>query len=277
MNLAIVGIFYDGYSDMWEDFLILFRKYWSDCPYPLYIVNQVTDIDCEPYGVQVLHAGKEAEYSKKVQMAVDNIDADYFLFLLEDFFFSEYLSGDVLQPVINFMNEKKAKYYGFHLDLFVESRLKGIVREISPSDEYTVVSAYNIWKKDFLQQCIGHDNYNAWVFEGIYAKAPKVHTNEFLKGCYFDQQNTLCLVHGAIQGKFLPRTKKIFLEKGYNFQTNREVLDKKSCIKQRIKILLIDIMPMSMRNAIKKYFKSMSVTGKYAEEIDKEIKILNLD
>ena len=32
-GLAIVGIFWDGYYDMWEDFLELKEKFWRDCPY----------------------------------------------------------------------------------------------------------------------------------------------------------------------------------------------------------------------------------------------------
>lgn len=33
-KLAIVGIFYDGYYDIWGDFLDLIDKYWEDNPYP---------------------------------------------------------------------------------------------------------------------------------------------------------------------------------------------------------------------------------------------------
>jgi hypothetical protein len=64
----------------------LFSSHWPDCPYELYIVNNEKELDYEKkYKVKVLHAGKEAEYSRKVQTALSKIDADYYLLLLEDF------------------------------------------------------------------------------------------------------------------------------------------------------------------------------------------------
>ena len=43
-DLAIVGIWYDGYYDIWEDFLELKEKFWKDCPYTMYIVNQTKEL-----------------------------------------------------------------------------------------------------------------------------------------------------------------------------------------------------------------------------------------
>ena len=71
-ELAIVGIWYDGYYDIWEDFLELKEKFWPDCPYPMYIVNQTKELTYEKkYDATVIHAGADAEYSKKIQTAID--------------------------------------------------------------------------------------------------------------------------------------------------------------------------------------------------------------
>ena len=70
-KLAIVGTFYDGYYDLWEDFLELFYTNWPDCPYPLYIVNDEKELSFKKeYKVNVIHAGHKAEYSQRVQTAV---------------------------------------------------------------------------------------------------------------------------------------------------------------------------------------------------------------
>lgn len=106
-DLAIVGIFWDGYYDMWEDFLELKEKFWKDCPYPLYIVNQAKNLNFQKkYDVTVIHAGESAEYSKKVQTALAQIDSDYFLLLLDDFFFSAEIQGAVFDETISFMKSK---------------------------------------------------------------------------------------------------------------------------------------------------------------------------
>lgn len=278
MRLAMVGIFFDGYSDMWEDFLILLRKYWTECPYDLYIVNQIKDVPyAKQYNVKIIHAGEDAEYSKKVLTAIDKIDADYYLILFEDYLFGKKISRYVLNSTLNFIEENKVIYYGFQLDLFFKEKTSDRRIQINKRAEYTMVSVYNIWEKGFLKKCIGKDNYNAWIFEGVYAKAPRVHTDEFLKGCYREINNPLCLYHGALQGKLLQSTIKHFKSEGYEFKTNREVLGNQAAIMHGLKVIAAKTLPLSIKRIMKTYFKSQSVTGKYDKEIDDEIHNLGLD
>ena len=42
-DLSIVVVSYDGYSDLWEDFFALKNKYWTDCPYPTYLANNIKE------------------------------------------------------------------------------------------------------------------------------------------------------------------------------------------------------------------------------------------
>ena len=161
MKLAIVGVFYDGYSDMWEDFLKIFRMNWPKCPYPLYIVNQEAEPDyISNYNVSVLHAGKNAEYSKKIKTAVDKIDADYYLLLLEDYFIGETIKEDILQPVLDFIVAKNVKYLGFSMNLYGPDKKKYFKpKKITPKSEYTIVSGNNIVEKNFLRNCVGDENF----------------------------------------------------------------------------------------------------------------------
>lgn len=276
MKLAIVGIFYDGYEDMWEDFCILFRKFWKDCPYELYIVNQCKEINyADKYDVKVIHAGVDAEFSKKISCAANEIEADYYLFLLEDFFLGEQLDKDVLDKDVLFMEKTSAKYLGYRIPLFLDYKEEKQIYAMQPSDEYTVVSAYNICEREFIKKCVGNENFNAWIFEGIYATAPKVHTVEFLEGCYKVNYNPLRLHHGAIQGKFLPQTKKYFDNIGYDFKSERGLMSKKTCFEQNAKIFAIRLLPTKLRKKLRKY-TSTSVLGKYEKDIWNYVEILNL-
>lgn len=202
-NMAIVGTFYDGYYDLWEDFLNLLTYYWPDCPYPVYIVNDMKELNFDKkYNVTVYHAGENAKYSQRVQTALREIEAEYYLLLLEDFFIGEKLQASVLEDILTFMKENDAKYYRMPTRDFIPFYKKQHIEKIKPQMEYTVSCQPSIWKKDFLRKCIGIDKYNAWVYEGIYSKAPVAHTEVFLKGCYCDYRNVLCLYHGVLQSKF---------------------------------------------------------------------------
>lgn len=277
-KLAIVGIFFDGYYDMWEDFLELYYRNWKDCPYPLYIVNNDADLHFQKkYPVNVIHAGADAEYSRKVQIAIEQIDADYYLLLLEDFLIGKKLQSDVLSEVMRFIVDKKIKYYQMPMREFTAIKNINRIIPIMPQMEYTFSCQPSIWQKNFLQKCIGTGNYNAWVFEGIYTKSRKARTKHFLKDCYKDYRNLLCLYHGALQGKMLPKTYKHFSKQGYHFKSKREVLSRKKEFISLGKTQIKGLIPYRFQKRIKGLTNNNSVIERYNQDIYRLIKEMDLD
>ncbi len=282
-KLAIVGIFWDGYYDMWEDFLELKEKFWKDCPYPLYIVNQTKEIEFKKkYDVTVLHAGEDAEYSKKVQLAIDAIDADYLLILLEDFFFSRSLSGGILDERLFIMKENNIKYCsmplpGFYQDLMKKyGNRKDFMLEFNQNAEYVISCMPSIWEKSFLKSCIGSGNYNAWVFEAIYLNSKTAHKDPFLSWCRIDVGNKLGLLHGALQSKMIPTTLAYYQGIGYKMKNERPVMGKWSFFKHRLKSYVRITLPACVRVQIKKLIGGESVTDRYTEQAFEEMKRMNL-
>lgn len=282
-RLAIVGIFFDGYYDIWEDFLELKEKFWKDCPYPLYIVNNDKELNYEKkYGVTVLHAGADAEFSKRVQTAVQNIEAERYLVLLEDFFFGKPLIGAVLDKYLDIMDEHKLSYISMPVNGFLHSAtgpmfagLKNM-HSIETSREYTVSCQAAIWDREFLKECIGVGNYNAWVFEGIYCKSKKAHTKEFLDKCKIDDSNYLCLQHGALQSKMLPTTIAYYEELGYKMKNQRPILDEEAYQKHLRKIKIKTMIPAFIQRIIKCFVKTNSVIERYKEDISKQMDLMKL-
>jgi len=277
MKLAIVGIWYDGYYDLWEDFLDLFFRFWPDCPYPLYIIDQEKDLNFPvKYNATILHAGKDAEYSRKVQLAVREIDADYYLFLLEDFFIGKRLSANVLTEVMESMVNNNIKYYQMPIKEFIQKKDRGKIISITASMDYTLTCQPSIWRKDFLTQCIGTRNYNAWIFEGIYKTSSVAHSDEFLNGCFVDYCNRLDLHHGALQGKILHSAYNYFNKIGYHFHTSRQELGIFGEIKHKLKQLCINLIPLKLHKYAKRIMHYKSVTGRYEKEINALINEMNL-
>lgn len=277
VKLAIVGIFFDGYEDMWYDFVNLFHKNWPDCPYPLYIVDNTAELDphkVDAAKVTVLHAGKDAEYSRKVQVAVNQIDAEYYLLLLEDFFVVKPVSNGKIQGVLDFIQRENIEYYTMPMPEFVNNKetvcygdRKDVFR-ITTGKEYLMSCQPSVWKRDFLNLCIGRENYNAWIFEGIYAKTPCVRNEEFLKKSVIDYSNVLQLRHGALQGKMLPATLKEIHACGHTMHSKREVLSAKQRAVHKLKQFahrVFEVVPMP--SFLKKQAKKHSVLEKYADSI----------
>ena len=279
-KLAIVGIFYDGYYDVWEDFLELKERFWKDCPYPLYIINQSQKLSFKKeYNVTVINAGVDAEYSKKVQTAIEKVDADYLLLLLEDFFMSHEISGGVFDETIKFMKEHDINYYSMPLSEFMVigdgKNYNGInyLFDVSPKKNYTLNCQPAIWEKDFLRRSIGTGNYNAWIFEGIYIKSQKAHTEEFLKQCKIDSRNILGLRHGVLQGYLFPDLVKFYSSIGYKLKNKRPILPYSIRIKRWIRFH----MPAFILRTVKKHVSGQSVVSKYSKEIDIQMIAMGLE
>lgn len=274
-KLAIVGIFWDGFYDLWEDFLELKEMFWKDCPYPLYIVNQTKELKFDKkYDVTVLHAGEDAEYSRKVQLAVNEIDADYLLLLLDDFFFSKELNGDVLETALDFIKNNAIDYYCMPLYEFQvgkPGKKSEIPFQIKENDEYTLSCQPTIWERNFLAKCIGTGNYNAWIFEGIYATSKEAHTYEFLKRCMTANNNPLRLLHGALQGQMVPDTIKYFNSISYDMHNRRETMPFNVYRLHQYKSALKGFIPLIFQRIIKKVFNVDSVYGRYSKAIAEEM------
>ncbi len=278
-ELAIVGVFYDGYYDVWEDFLELFSANWKDCPYKLYIVDNEKELSFEKeYDVDVIHAGADAEYSRKIQVALDSIDADYFLLLLEDFFFQMPLDRNALEEIMRVIHDGGLNYYRMNIsDFVVDKGKRRYVGPISAKEEYTLTCQPSIWKKDFLRRCVGKENYNAWIFEGVYAKSKQAHTDAFLEKCYVDFRNVLRLRHGAVQGKLLPNVYEDFKCQGYTFKNKREILSPKAYAKHVRKQRMKSMIPLKVQKVVKKLLHNDSVLEKYKDEIAVCMKSIGLE
>lgn len=274
-KFAIVGIFYDGYYDLWEDFFELFNKFWPDCPYPKYIVDNSKDLEFDyDYGFKVIHAGEGAEYSRRVQTALEKIDADYYFLILEDFFVGKSIDRDPFDGIIDFMIKNGIEYYSMPLQEFQDGDKPRkqfesceAIDKFTTKDEYLISCQPAVWMKSFLEKCIGNENYNAWIFEGIYVKSNDAHKQEFVDKLCMDRSNPLHLYHGALQGKIVPTTYRYFESVGYKFRNEREVLSDEVYGKHLRKIKIKRYTPFWIQKLIKKTLKTNSVIEKYNYEI----------
>ena len=272
-DLVIVCPFYSGYKDLWLDFIKLFKKYWNNCPYDLVIVSDFNEND-EIEGVKVIAAGSDAEYSKKIQTALSQINSKYFLILLEDFFFSKTVCNNEFEKIVEYIKDNDVKYYSMPMSEFSGNykgkRIEGNnrdLRTISPKAKYTLTCQPAIWDTEFLRKVILKSNYNAWIFEGIYTKSKEAHSEEFLAKCLANVGNPLNIKHGALQQKMIPDTVNYFKKNGYEFCTNRTTLSQKDYFKHKIKIFFISMLPYSVQNIFSRFVKKKTVVSKYENEI----------
>ena len=61
--------------------------------------------------VEIINAGENSEWSKKVQVALDKIDTKYVLLMLEDFFITDYVDNRRIEKVFRMIKHDGIKFY----------------------------------------------------------------------------------------------------------------------------------------------------------------------
>ncbi|MCM1235352.1 MAG: hypothetical protein NC489_35070 [Ruminococcus flavefaciens] len=280
-KLVVVGIFFDGYEELWYDFFNLFFKNWKDCPFDLYVVNNMKDIH-EDYDykdkIHVIHAGADAEYSRKLRVALEQIQADYYLFLLEDFFICKKIENEVVEKILFMVTEDQLDYYEMPLPEF-HSYTGELYKKNEKiyhigSDRKTLFSCQPaIWRREFLRFILGNEdyNFNAWIFEGSFVASNFLRNPNLLAYAAYDKRNPLEMVHGAYQGKILKDAIIKTRYCGYELINSFPKMGRKLLFCYKMKRAILELLKCFHLSKLKKLYKGSkySVTNRYREQSEK--------
>lgn len=254
-NLTILVVGFDGYHDVWNHFFELINKNWPDRPRTILADNELTP---HYVGVEVISAGKDAEWSKKVQVALEQINTPYVLLLLEDFFIAEPVNNNVINETLHLISENDIWFYQVLVQLLNQKQIKGAPYKgnknihIVPSDKkYGINLQAAIWKTEFLKKKVGTENYNAWQFE-----IRQLGTENYnIKGIHYliDDRNILNIEHAVVQSKYLPGTLKRLDKLGYRIDRNeRQMLSTKQNFDYNLKLFMYAHTPKKLIGTFKK-------------------------
>lgn len=254
-NTAIVLTIFDGYEDLWDDCIKLIKKNWINHP-PIYvftnkILRQWDDVVCIP-------VGEDAEWSRKVQKAVEIVKEDYIILLLEDFYIGKKIDINQFDLLLDFVKTEKIKYVKLcennEVLHFRKKRFKkGLPYEVIYQDEsYGISLQASLWEKNFLSELVGSQNYNAWIFELNQVKKSLCAEHIPFDFAVEDHRNILNIKHGALQGKMLPNTVNYFKKINMPLTTQRDIMSKKEYNKYFIKQLGQNIIPNCAKGFVKK-------------------------
>lgn len=270
-SISIVVIGYDGYKDVWNNFVHFINKYWKDRP-KTYLAT--SELEPDYYNIEIIKAGVSSEWSNKARNALKKIKTKYVLLLLEDFFIVDYVDNNKLNEILDFIIKYGIKFYqlssmSFTKYLIFEKKLSGYnyVHIIPKSKKYGLNLQAAIWDKDYLLEIIGEGNYNTWEFEcnNIYIK----NYDENKISYVIDDRNVLNILHSVLQSKYLPSAIYKCRKIGYNLNnSNRKVMSVWDELKFRFKSLMGRLIP----NRLIIPFKRLARHLKYNFVSDKYLK-----
>lgn len=163
-HVSILISSFDGYSDCWLAVCHGIRKYWPDCPYPVYLMTNHKDFVYP--GISVLKVGEDTGWSGRMLKALDRIETPYVLYFQEDYWIMAPVDTARVQEYAALMERCGLDYIRFvsnpepDFDFPEDPRL-GL---IGPTAPYRTSAQVSLWRKQVLTDLIVPGE-TVWQFE----------------------------------------------------------------------------------------------------------------
>ena len=94
----------DAYSDCWEPFFTLLKKYWNNCPYDIVLNTESKAFTMDGLNIvchQYYRAGETVPYGERLLRHLCAIETPYVLIMMDDFFLRKKVDGEKIEFCIN--------------------------------------------------------------------------------------------------------------------------------------------------------------------------------
>jgi hypothetical protein len=163
-NICVLIMSCDKYEDLWNPFFHFFDKYWSDCPYPIYLATNTKSYDHK--NVQVINSNHKGTWSEETTIILEKLPFETIIYLQDDYFILNKVDTIALKELSSKIILYNADYLrlfpiiGPDLNFNNESNIGLISKEAS----YRTSLQAAIWRKDALKKLLV-SNENQWEFE----------------------------------------------------------------------------------------------------------------
>lgn len=164
-SVAIVVSSCDAFFDAWRPFVCFFRKHWSDCPFPVYLI--VNRLRVRSNIVQPISVGPDQGWASNMGAALAAISQPYILYFQEDYFLNGDVRSEQLAGDIGYALENNAASFCFYARSQLEPNFHplndrfGVVPRDSDGRTRLQVT---LWKKEALQAAL-RPGESAWNME----------------------------------------------------------------------------------------------------------------
>jgi len=184
-SVAIVVSSCDAFFDVWRPFAFFFRKHWSDCPFPVFLI--MNSLRVRSSFIQPITVGPDRDWAANMQVALNQITQPYILYFQEDYFLNGPVNREQLAADFAYAFERDAASFCFYGRSQLESDFVplndrfGIVPRDSDGRTRLQVT---LWKKSVLESAL-RPGETAWNME---ARASE-RTRDLLSLSYMGRDN----------------------------------------------------------------------------------------
>lgn len=239
-STAIMVVSFDKYSDIWDVFFLCLNRFWKGRECKTYLV---TNNLCPVYdGVEVIKTGFEISWSHRVRAALEMIQEEYIILLLEDYLIAQEVDETKVTNALNYMQENNLDYLRIVPIPKIKKRTHGeFALKITDKMMYGVNLQAAIWKKSYLLKLLDDANFSAWEFEARQKfGAPTRITGD----CQATNEYTIYYLNGIIQGKWYIKSIETLTSLGINITLgDRSVMTEKEIRREKIRGFFLHHLP----------------------------------
>jgi hypothetical protein len=164
-SVAVVISSCDAFFDAWRPFVFFFRKHWSDCPFPVFLI--VNGLRVRSRIVQPLSVGPDREWASNMMTALESIPQPYILYFQEDYFLNGRVNNSLLAQDFAYAFDNDVASFCFQARGQLEPNFQplndrfGVVPRDSDGRTRLQVT---LWKKAVLQNIL-RPGESAWNME----------------------------------------------------------------------------------------------------------------
>lgn len=201
-SVAVVVSSCDAFFDSWRPFAFFFRKYWGDCPFPVYLI--VNELRIHSGFLRAITVGEDRGWAANMQMALQQIQEPHVVYFQEDYFLNAPVRRDQLAADFAYALEREADSFCFRARSDLEAEFQQINERfgIVPLDsDGRTRCQVTLWKRDALLSVLRGDE-NAWEMESRGSER----TREMLVLSYSTRENPAIpyLMSAIVRGLWTP-------------------------------------------------------------------------
>lgn len=163
-NCAVLIVSCDRYKDLWGPCITLFRRFWSQCPYPVFLLSN-TEAANFP-NVSSIVTGTDISWSDNLLYALKHIQEEFVLLYIEDLFLTKHVDSALVESLIERCMTEKWNYLRLNPTPKGDRRIDDSISSISPGSVYRSSVVCSVWNKEVLLSLLRQGE-SAWDFEEL--------------------------------------------------------------------------------------------------------------
>lgn len=166
MDISVLVNSCDKYEKIWPVFFDMFKRFWPDCKYRVYLNTESKDYIREDMEIYMLHSQKST-WSARLIECLARINTEYVITILDDFILEEPVNSEMLEQCLMHLSETPA------IGMLQFTVGTGDNKKIAPyrewkeqlaGERYRINCQIAIWKKSYLLKILRPFE-SPWEFE----------------------------------------------------------------------------------------------------------------